>query len=317
LAGLLGALAGRLGALESATPGDETQWKSISRQVEEGVAVAISLCDALALIGDPAVVAKLYQTAELAHRRLRVEAAAALARLGEEWGREVLVQMAAEPVVRLRVLAYARELDILDRVDEQFQSGTARAEAELALYLAQPSQVGVPPNSSELLDARTLYWPGYETPVDCYLFRFVYKIGDAEFSSIGIAGPLAHAFAADLSDLAPDDIYAAFAGWQAEGDQIVETDAADFGENQTEEAARLQQQLSEAGYQVVQPLTLGDFFGTSVLIAAAQRNGTSGVVVADDQRIYWWPQGVQQRPVGPLEAYCIYKGRRLLQAFNP
>jgi hypothetical protein len=187
----------------------------------------------------------------------------------------------------------------------------------LALYLAQPSQIGVPPNNSELLDTRTLYWPGYERPVTCYLFRFTYAIGDAEFSSIGIAGPLTHAFGADLSDLSPDDIYAAFAGWQAEGEEIVETDVADASDAQQLDVTRLRQKAADAGCQAIQPLTLGGFFGTSVLIAAGERNGTPGVLVVDDQRIYWWPRAAGRRPIGPLEAYCIYKGQKLLRAFNP
>jgi hypothetical protein len=313
---LLGALVGRLGALESATPTEAGQMKALSRQVADGVSIAISLCDALALIGDRSAVGKLYQALELSHRRLRVEAAAALARLEEKMGIEVLVQMAEEPVVRLRVLAYTEELGLLDKVESKFRTGEARAEAELFLHLAQPTQMGVPPNSSELVDARTQSWPGFEGPVDCYLLRFVYHIGEVEFSNIGMAGPLTHAFAADLSDLPPDDIYAAFAGWQAEGQEIHETDIANLTDSQRAVATRLEQRLSSEGFQAIEPLTLGFFFGDHALVATAQRDESAGVVVADDRVTRWWPRGVNQRPIGPLEAYCIYKGRRLLRAFN-
>jgi hypothetical protein len=41
-----------------------------------------------------------------------------------------------------------------------------------------------------------------------------------------------------------------------------------------------------------------------------------GVAIADNDRTYWWPQGASRRPIGPVEAYCIYKGRKLLKAFN-
>ncbi len=313
---LLGALVGRLGALESATPTDAAEMKSLSRQVADGVSIAISLCDALALIGDPSAVGKLYQALELAHRRLRVEAAAALGRLGEQMGIDVLVQMAEEPVVRLRVLAYAEELGVLDKVEAKYRTGESQAEAELFLHLAQPTQMGVPPNSSEVVDARRQSWPGFDAPVDCYLLRFVYHIGEVEFSNIGIAGPLTHAFAADLSDLPPDDIYAAFAGWQTEGEQIEETDVAKLNDSQRVEAARLQKRLSDEGFQAIEPLTLGSFFGDHVLVAMARRDDNPGVVVADDRVTRWWPRGANQRPIGPLEAYCIYKGKRLLRAFN-
>jgi hypothetical protein len=316
LAALLGELVGRLGSLESAVPDDSKRLEEVSQQIAEGVSIAVSLCDALALIGDRSVVGKLYQASELGHRRLRTEAVAALARLGEEAGAEALVALAAEPIVRLRVLAYAEELGCLDRVDQRYQTGAARAEAELALWLAQPSQMAVPPNSCELIDQRTQYWPGYDEPVDCYLLRFVYLIGDAEFSNIGIAGPTTHAFAADLCDLPPDDIYAAFAGWQAEHDEIRENAIEDLGGRQHGDVSRLQRVLADRGYEAVEPQMWGQFFGALVLVARARYGGQPGIAVADDQRTCWWPQGAGRRPIGSQEAYCIYKGRKLLQAFN-
>ena len=68
------------------------------------------------------------------------EAAAALARLGDEDGKQELVALAAEPVARLRVLAYARELNLLDEVEENYRSPVAEAEAELCAWLAEPTR---------------------------------------------------------------------------------------------------------------------------------------------------------------------------------
>ena len=53
---------------------------------EDGVGLAVALCDALAQIGNKEAIGKLYQAMDLSHRRLRTEAAAALAKLGEEAG---------------------------------------------------------------------------------------------------------------------------------------------------------------------------------------------------------------------------------------
>src|SRR5439155_25590943 len=123
-----------------------------------------------------------------------------------------LVALAAEPVARLRVLAYADEVGIRDKIEPQFATPEARAEAELCVWLAEPTQYGVPPTSCELVDRRRLHWPGFDDPVECFLFRFQYALtiegeGERSFSNIGIAGPVAHAFIADLGDLSPDDIY--------------------------------------------------------------------------------------------------------------
>ncbi|MCH5372423.1 MAG: HEAT repeat domain-containing protein, partial [Planctomycetes bacterium] len=316
LASLLGQLVGRLGQLESAPPEGRDEIRRMSYQINEGVSLAVSLCDALALIGDRSITGKLYQATELSHRRLRTEAAAALVRLGEQSAREMLVQMAAEPVVRLRVLAYAEENGVLDEVDERFKTDVARAEADLALWLAQPSQVGIPPATCEWIESRSLYWPGYDDPVDCHLFRFSYQLGDAEYSNIGMAGPAAYAFGCDLSDLPPDDIFAAFAGWHAEHEEMYEFNVAELHAAEQAEVARLARRLHDEGFEQIQPRKLCMFFGDRVLVADAVRDGMRGVAVADYVQTSWMPRTASSRPPGIDEAYCIYKGRRLLRSFN-
>jgi len=314
LAQLLGSLTQELAKLEETPSRDVGE---AAQRVAEGVALAVSLCDALALIGNRSVVGKLYQSLEIGHRRLRTEAAAALARLDEEAGRDALVELASEPVARLRVLAYAEELGLLDRIAGEYQTTEARAESELALCLAQPSLFGLPPTSCELIDTREQYWPGYNDPVECFLFRYTYEIGEATFSNIGIAGPLVHAFTADLADLSPDDIYAIYAGWQAEHEDIRETDVQALSEFQRREVSRLERRLHDAGYASIEPQIVGSFFGEKVLVVAARRDGVPGHAVIDSNDIYWHPQVPTPRPLGPSEIYCIYKGKKLLRTFNP
>jgi hypothetical protein len=262
-------------------------------------------------------VGKLYQALELGHRRIRSEAAYALAKLGEQAGREALKTLVAEPVARLRVLAYAEELGFLDQVPAEYQSPMARAEAELAAWLSDATQMGLPPGKCELIDRRTQYWPGYDDPVECFLFHFSYRLGGAVYSNVGIVGPLTHAMTADLADLPPDDIYAAFAGWQAEHAEIFEIAPDRLTASLQREADGLQRRLQEAGYEEVQPVSLGSFFGDSVLVAAAEREGVPGYAVVDSEEIDWRPTAQRPRPLGPDEVYAIYKGRKLLKAFNP
>jgi hypothetical protein len=321
LAALLGEVVQSLHLLQE-QPADEAESPGeLSRRVARGVALAVSLCDALALIGEPAAIPKLYQALEISHRRIRTEAAAALARLGEKAGEEALVEMAAEPVARLRVLAYAGELGLRDKIDPKFATPEARAEAELCVWLAEPTQFGVPPTRCELFDQRRIFWPGFSEPVECFLFRFQYvvaieDVGERSFSNIGIAGPLAHAFVADLGDLAPDDIYAAFAGWQAAHQEIKEYDVARLSKSEKLEVERLKRRLHDAGYTRIEPQTMGYFFGDKALVALCQREGTGGVAVADFAEIAFFPQRSTRRPLGPAEAYSIYKGRKLLKTFN-
>src|SRR5439155_443086 len=110
----------------------------------------------------------------------------------------------------------------LDRADEADQTPLARAEGDLAHYLAQPSLFGIPPAAIELVDQRRQRWPGCDQPVDCFLFRYEFHLGERILSGIGMAGPILHAMRADLSDLSPLDIYAAYAGWCSEHAEIRE-----------------------------------------------------------------------------------------------
>lgn len=316
LASLLGGVVGHLGQLESTPPQSGQQIQERSHQISEGLSLAVSLCDALALIGDRSVTGKLYQASQLSHRRLRAEAAGALARLGESRGCEMLIQLAAEPIVRLRVLAYAEELGLLDQIDAQYQSDRARCQAELVLWLAQPSQIGVPPVGCDWIESRCLYWPGFEEAVDCHLFRFTYVFGDMQFTNIGIAGPVCYAFGCDLSDLPTDDMFAAFAGWHAEHDEMYEFPVSQLHEAEQVQVARLARRLHDEGYQQIEPHKLCLFFGDRVLVARAMLDDQPGLAVVDEVQTTWIAQGDSDRPPGPDEAYCIYKGRRLLGHFN-
>jgi hypothetical protein len=321
LAHLLGEVAQSLLLLEEQPLQEGPAVRVASRRVAQGVALAVALCDALAQIGDRQAIGKLYQALRVRHRRLRTEAAAALARLGEEQGASELVQLAAYPVSRLRVLQYARELGLADRIDPQYTTLQAQAEAELCVWLAEPTQFGIPPSSCELVDHRRLHWPGYREPRDCYLFRFQYVLtvegeGERSYSNIGIAGPLVHAFIADLGDLPAEDIYAAFAGWHAQHPEIRETDVAQLPLSQQLDVERLKRRLHDSGYEAIQPQRLGYFFGEKVLIATVRREQTPGVAVVDGREVVFFPQRHSRRPLGVEECYSIYKGRKLLKAFN-
>lgn len=309
----LGCLVGRLGKLEEQpTPADD----AVLRQVDDSVSLVISLCYALALVGDEKAIGKLNQALELGHRRIRIEAAYALAKLGATHGVEGLLALAAEPMVRPRVIAYAEDLGVADRLEERYTSPAARAEGELASWLALPTNLGLAPSRLETIEERELYWPGYEDPVECFLVRFTYELPPRVYSNVGIVGPLTHAFTADLSGLAPGDIFAAFAGWQAEHDEIFQLDLARVSGGQQVEVDRLVRRLRDARYENIEPVTLGFFFGQRVLLADAEREGVPGTAIADGEELFWFPEVGQSRPLGADVAYSIYKGRKLLRTFN-
>jgi hypothetical protein len=142
------------------------------------------------------------------------------------------------------------------------------------------------------------------------------EAGEKSFSNIGIAGPLVHAFVADLADLPAEDIYAAFAGWHAQHEDIREFDVARLSKSEKLEVERLKRRLHDAGYESIEPQRMGYFFGDKALSATAQWQGVSGIAVVDFHDIAFFPQRNSRRPIGVDEAYSIYKGRKLLKAFN-
>lgn len=290
--------------------------RSRMEQINEGITLAISLCDAIAWIGDRTAIPKLARATELAHRRLRTEAASALARLEDTRGIEILAELAAEPVVRLRALAYLRELGAEERATSEFRTNEALAEAEIVVHLAEPTQFGLPPTQCELLDQTTQFWPGYDNPIECFLFHYTYRAGGSQFANVGIVGPLTRSVVTDLTDLPPPDIYAFYAGWQTEHEDIREVSATEAERAFPADLSKLRRRASENALEVFQVSKLGLFFGDKVLVGEAKRNGLPGAAVVDETTATFYPYGGKRAPLGPSEVFDIYKGRRLLGTFN-
>ena len=342
------AVVANLSELQATATASTDDLKQKQHAVANSLPLAVALCDALALIGDDRAIPSLTRLAELKHRRLRVEAAAAIIRLENQRDPNAIVQplkpqrsegqdqpteavlllakMAAEPVVRLRAVAYAEELGVVEQIAFEHRSPIALAVAELTAFLAEPIQMGMPPATCELVDSRVLYWPGYEEPRNCYLFRFTYQIATdpdnppTTYESLGIAGPLVHAFHADLSTQSTEYIYAAFAGYQAEHEEIREVDLTSsyLRSHQQDIVDSLSQRLARFGYHDMQPQIFGHFFGESVLVASAMNDqSVRGIVVVDEVgREDWYHHSQSHRAIGPVEAWYIYKGSRLLRSFN-
>ncbi len=314
---LLSTVAERLQQLQDAPPESNEERLRLGKQVTESVAICIALCDAMACIGDESAVASLNKALQVEHRRLRVEAAAALAKLGVEDAKKVLTAMAAEPAERLRVLAYADELGVLDDVEEEFSNVVAKAEAEFVMHLAQPTQIGLAPQHIELLDQREQAWPGYEEPRSCFLLQFVYQFPSGEFTNIGIAGPVVMTFESDLSMLTYDDIYALFAGWHVEHPDIFHVDVQQVAGQNELHLQRMMRSLTESEeYEEVHPVLLGNLLERRFLVASAMRGGDAGWAMVSEDEISWLGIGNPQRPLGAGEAFYLFVGRSLLRSFN-
>jgi len=130
-------------------------------------------------------------------------------------------------------------------------------------------------------------------------------------------GPVTHAITTDLEDLVPADIYAVFAGWQAEHEEIQEQDASSLTDSARDAADQRLRDLAGHDFAQIELVKVGTFFGEVLLVATAVRHGVPGTVIVDGPKVEWYPRGSGRRSVGPLEAYWMHKGRKLLAAFNP
>ena len=314
---LLGQVADRLAKFEEDPRSFGTDVEQVQAILGEAVALAVSLCDAVGLIGDPSSIAPLNKAAQLRHRRVQCEAAGALARFGDAAGIEQLISLAQEPSARLRAIAYADELGIGDKIEESLRSPEATAQAEIALWLSQPQQMGVPPTSVEVVDSRRLLWPSFHDPVDAFLVRYQYDFGDRSYSNIALAGPTVFSLSADVADLPPEDIYAIYAGWHAEHEDIFTVPASDFNEAQRRLVEPLQTYLERNDYDDVKPALLGFFLEETAAVFTAARGGVDCVVVTDGLETMDLPTAGRLRPASPADLFHLYKGRKMLRTFNP
>jgi len=315
-AALLGTVVERLEGFEESSRSGGVRDLELAGQVTEVIAVALSLVGSLTLLDHRPAMGKFYRLLALEHRRLRVEAAAALARMEEPAGIEALQALAAEPLVRLRALHYADEVGKLDTIPEEMRRPDAIAEAQVVVRLAEPDLFGVPPRSVEAIDHRELDWPCEDEPCDCFLFRYHYGEEPGGWSSIAMAGPVCHALPVDLQYLEVEDVYAAYAGASVEHPELRQVALEDASPAQQAFLRRAQKHLVEAGFREVRPAFLGLFFEIPVLVAETHRNSQAGFAVVDERfQPAWFPR-VHARGVNAETAYCIYVGRELLKHRN-
>ena len=130
---------------------------------------------------------------------------------------------------------------------------------------------------------------------------------------IGIAGPVVHAFRADLADLGPSDIYAAYAGWATEHEEIREQSAESIDDRERAEWIDRRGALVGMDYKDPQLVKVGQFFGQRHYIARSRHRDQPGILVDDGRKVEWFSSTGAARSVGAEEAYYIVKGRKLLR----
>lgn len=308
---LMGGLVNQLGVLEDDPSKFGNSVGAIQKILFDSVSLCVSLCDLFGLLGNKDAIGKLNQAAKLSHRRIQSEAAFALAKLGDKNGEQMLVDLAADFSCRQRVVAYAEELGIDDRIDERWTSSAAIAESKLANWLAQNEQMGIAPARMELLDQRTLSWPGFEQPQDCFLFRFEYDMQDSVFSNVGFSGPMTHSFADDLANIAMDDAYAMFAGWDIDHPDVFEVPPGNLLPPQLALVNQWTKDLA-GRLDEIELILFGVFCDHSAMLARGKSGTDSRIFAYDGERTVFEPFPTA-KGANPTLTYLLWRGRVFLE----
>ena len=309
---LMGGLVNQLGMLEENPSQFGNSVSAIQKILFDSVSLCVSLCDAFGLLGNQDAIGKLTQATRLSHRRIRTEAAFALAKLGDKKGEEMLIELASDFSSRQRAIAYAEELGIEDRIDERWTTAAALAESRLANCLAQIEQMGISPSRMELLDQRTLCWPGFEQPQECFLFRYEYDLKESIYSNVGFSGPMCHTFSQDLADISLDDTYAIFVGWDIDHPDAFEVAPNAVDARIRERMNRLVESMPDQT-ELAETLLCVSFFEHFGILARVLINSELRIaVVSEDDRVTCEPFTTKNQ-ADPMLTYWLWRGRTFFE----
>ena len=82
-------------------------------------------------------------------------------------------------------------------------------------------------------------------------------MGERTYSNVGMTGPVCFAMSTDVANLPVDDIYAIYAGWHAEHDEIFTIAADQFNDAQQRAMETFSKHLEHLGYRSMKPLCWG------------------------------------------------------------
>lgn len=214
------ALAGKLKKHPFDTPDGQRQLETWLRATnEEHFSYARSATSALPFVTVTAR-PKLLETA-LAHpdASVRMEAAWAQAKSGDEAGLIRLAELCLDPCSSFTAQQYFEELGRSDQIPVQAQEPDFRAVAEMANWLAHPMEFGRSPDEIKLYDTRELRWPPTRDKRQLWLVEYCYnnqETGEPD-RGVGMVGSTTFAlFGETTTNLPPEDIYGLHCCWELE-----------------------------------------------------------------------------------------------------
>ncbi|MFM8261896.1 MAG: HEAT repeat domain-containing protein [Pirellula sp.] len=294
LLNVFGAVTMQLQALEENPRKFSDSVQVIQRILFDAVSLLVACCDSFALIGDPRAIGKLNQAIELRHRRIKLEAAYGLVKLGETRALDLIAELLQDDSSRSRAIAYLQELSAEDRIGAEWTSSLAKAKSDLAIWLSQPEQFAIPPSKIELVEQRTMHWPGFEGPQECFLLQFDYGTGDGNYSNVGFAGPFASAMGLDIKSLSNDAAFAMYLANDVQDDSESRVDWESLTGRQKDSYADWLDALGQKGFEQIEPLARLRTLGNEGLLCQGRTgDGSLWGILTDGDSVIRCPAGAQ------------------------
>lgn len=187
---------------------------------EEESSYAVSACAAIPFLS----AARRKPLIALARKHndpsIRMEVAWAMGKLKDKQSIQYLIRQCLDRNMSQQAQHYLNELKLKRLIPKAAQEPDFAALAEMCNWLRHPNEYGEPPDTIELMDKRTIFWPPLNKKREMRLFSFVYnrrKHRPTRDIGVGMVGSTTWSFFdATKPNMKPEDLYGIHCCWELE-----------------------------------------------------------------------------------------------------
>lgn len=148
-------------------------------------------------------------------REIAMDGARAAASTGSAAALQTLARFCLDRLCSREACQYLEEFGRPDLIPEKARDPGFRAECDLCLRLAYPTQFGIEPHEIELFDTRELFWPPTKDRRRLWLFKYTYQVEDGDpIVGVGLSGSKNVALDSVSPEMSPEEIYAHHCYWE-------------------------------------------------------------------------------------------------------
>lgn len=151
---------------------------------------------------------------------IRLEVAWAMGMLKDKQSIQYLVDQCLDRDMSIQAQQYLKEIKQKKLIPKPATEPDFAAMAEMCNWLKHPNEYGEPPDTIELMDKRTIFWPPLNKKREMRLFSFVYnksKHRPKRDVGVGLVGSTTWSFFSTTKpSMKPEDIYGIHCCWELE-----------------------------------------------------------------------------------------------------